>query len=81
MNELAGFAAYMLALAFGAGSVYFMVVQGRKDNNGLGRKVNKMIEQNNARYHRITLAIMLVCDEHQKERIAKMLTFPSDEDD
>lgn len=64
---------YTLSLAFGAGGAYFLIKQSRKDVNGLGRKVNREISRSSARHQNITLALMLLAPEAQKEQIANLL--------
>ena len=64
---------YLLSLAFGAGSVYFLIRQSRKDVNGLGRKMNREISRSGARHQNTTLALMLLAPENKKKEIAELL--------
>ncbi|MGH9744734.1 MAG: hypothetical protein ACRD59_01320 [Candidatus Acidiferrales bacterium] len=64
---------YLLSLAFGAGGAYFLIKQSRKDVNGLGRKMNAEIKRSQARWQNLSLALMFVCTEAQREKIAEML--------
>jgi hypothetical protein len=64
---------YILALAFGAGGVYFLIKQSRKDVNGLGRKVSREMTRSAVRHQNVTLALMLLASEEQKQKIAELL--------
>jgi hypothetical protein len=64
---------YALTLAFGAGGAYFLVKQSRKDVNGLGRKVNAEVKASARRYQNVTVALMLIAPEAQREKVAELL--------
>jgi hypothetical protein len=85
MNEAHSMVAELLialfSLAFGAGGAYFALKQGRKDVNGLGRKVNSESTKSETRYNRLCLALMLVCDPQQKNKIASILLGKEDKED
>jgi c-di-AMP phosphodiesterase-like protein len=62
-----------VSLAFGAGGAHFLIKQSRKDVNGLGRKVNKEISRSSTRHQNLTVALMLLAPEAQREKIADLL--------
>ena len=64
---------YLMTLAFGAGGAYFLIKQSRKDVNGLGRKVNAEISRSARRHQNISVALMLLASDEQKEKIADLL--------
>lgn len=85
MNDLPSVISELLiglfTLTFGAGGAYFALKQGRKDVNGLGRKVNSELVKSETRYNRLCLALMLICDPAQKNKIASILLGKEDKED
>jgi hypothetical protein len=64
---------YLISFAFGAGGAYFMMRQSRTDVNRVGRKLNSEIEKSATRHQNITVALMLIADEYQRDKIADLL--------
>ncbi len=64
---------FALSIAFGAGGMYYLVRQSRKDVNGLGRKVNQEINRAAMRHQNLTVALMVLAPESKRERIAELL--------
>lgn len=71
----------LLSLAFGAGGAYFMIRQSRRDVTGLGRKVNREISRSAVRHQNLTVALMLMASEEQKEKLADLLKESHEESD
>jgi len=63
----------LLCLAFGAGGVYFLIKQSRKDVTGLGKVVRGETKKNNSRHQNVMLALMLLAPPEQREKIAELL--------
>lgn len=63
----------MATMIFAAGGLYFTVQQGRRDINGIGRKVNTAVSRAERRYNRVSLALMYVCTEAQKKEVLQLL--------
>jgi hypothetical protein len=67
----------LCSACFGAGGVYFLIKQSRKDVNGLGRKLGAEVKSSNDRFTRLERGILLVArDDAQRERLAEMLSAP-----
>lgn len=73
MIALAQIGYVLLGLAFGAGSVYFMILQGKRDVNGLGRKMNEEIKTSQRRHFNTSLALLCICNPEQRDKIARLL--------
>ncbi len=63
----------ILALAFGAGGAIFFLKQSRRDVNGLGKKIRGELSRSAVRHQNITLALMLLAGEEQKQEISELL--------
>lgn len=63
----------IISVAFGAGGAYVLIQQSRKDVNGLGRKMNREISRSARRFQNVTVALMLLADDHQRDRVADLL--------
>jgi hypothetical protein len=63
----------LLAIAFGAGGALFLLKQARKDVNGLGKKVRDELARSGVRHQNISLALMLLAGDGQKQEIAELL--------
>lgn len=64
---------------FAAGGVYYMIKQTKKDVNGLGERMSSHTSKSNTRHQNVTVALMLLADEKQKEKIADLLKESSDD--
>ena len=67
------FVSNLVALAFGAGGVYFLLKQSRRDVNGLGAKISRELSRSAVRHQNISLALMLLADQEQRDQIAALM--------
>ena len=64
---------HLLTLAFGAGGVFFLIKQNRSEVSALEHRFNVHLSKSNARHQNLALALMSICTEAQKEKIAELL--------
>jgi hypothetical protein len=72
---------HLLYFAFGAGGAYALLKQNRKDVDGVGRKVNNEISKSSVRHQNITIALMLMASDEQKDKIADLMKETHEEPD
>jgi hypothetical protein len=69
----AEFIFYVLSLVFLAGGHVVIVRRLRQDLKGVGGKLSREIARANTRHQNFSLAVMLICDEKQREKIVELL--------
>jgi hypothetical protein len=74
MNEFyVAIALQVLAVVFSAGMWFATDRRSQKDVNGVGKKINDLAQLSDARYLRLALALLSVCNEEQRAQIARQL--------
>lgn len=68
-----------IAIIFGAGGIYFLIRQSKKDVDGLGGRVRVDAKVAAAHHHNCSLALMMLAkDDAQRQQLVELLKEPVD---